>query len=608
MKMAGRVLLVICIFFTVFNGYEFLSGRRQTVKTGRQREIVATGGRVYAGVEWGEDFMKAIVAEKTSKLIQINQLGYRPQDRKVAVIDGHGGDFFLVRVGSRAREDELEVVYTGATTEEPVDDGASGARIYYADFSQVTEDGHYFLYLPGVGKSYPFRIDPEVYRAAKKGLLKMMYYQRCGIALEPEYAGVWSHKACHLNDAFFFADQKQHKETTGGWHDAGDFGKYTVPVAVTLADLLLAYELFPEAFCDSLQIPESGNGIPDILDECRYALDWLLKMQDPATGGVYHKVSTKRFPGFIMPEADRNPRYITEVSPTATGGFAAIMAAASRIYSGIDPEFANRALAAAEKAWQWLEKNPNAPNFKNPAGMDTGEYGDWNNQDERFWAAVELYRATGRESYHNYVLRSHRANMDLTALGWQSLGGFGAVSYLFMDEERQNERIAGFLRGKLLNHARVLAMRAGNDGYGLSLTGNDYYWGSNGLVMQRAMILIIAHLLAPEEEYVQVAQDHLHYLFGRNVLGKCYVTGFGGNPVMNPHHRPSGAGSVKAPVPGMVAGGPNSRLQDPTAQRYLRRNDPPARAYIDHQGSWSTNEVTTYWNSPAVFVTAYFDR
>src|SRR5690606_39436041 len=113
----------------------------------------------------------------------------------------------------------------------------------FRSFSQVTEAGHYFLYLPGVGRSYPFRIDPGVYREAKKALLKMLYYQRCGIALEPEYAGVWRHGACHLEDAFFFTDRKKHKDTTGGWHDAGDFGKYTVPAVVTLADLLLAYEL-----------------------------------------------------------------------------------------------------------------------------------------------------------------------------------------------------------------------------------------------------------------------------------------------------------------------------------------------------------------------------
>ena len=159
--------------------------------------------------------------KRSSERIQINQLGYRPQDRKVgAVIDGHGGEFLLIRVGS---EDEQEVVFTGTTTEKPVDDGSSGARIYYADFSQVTEAGHYFLYLPGVGRSYPFRIDPGVYLEAKKAPLKMLYYQRCGIALEPEYAGVWRHGACHLEDAFFFTDRKKHKDTTGGWHDAGDF-------------------------------------------------------------------------------------------------------------------------------------------------------------------------------------------------------------------------------------------------------------------------------------------------------------------------------------------------------------------------------------------------
>ena len=194
-----RVLLIFALFLTILNGYEFSSGRRPTVKPGVEREITATAGRAYASAERGEDFMKKIGKEKTSKLIQINQLGYRPQDRKVAVIDGHGGEFFLLRVTS---DNEQKVVFTGTTTEKPINDGSSGARVYYADFSQVTEAGNYFLYLPGVGKSYPFRIDPAVYREAKKALLKMMYYQRCGMALEPQYAGAWSHKACHLDDAF----------------------------------------------------------------------------------------------------------------------------------------------------------------------------------------------------------------------------------------------------------------------------------------------------------------------------------------------------------------------------------------------------------------------
>ncbi|NLZ44024.1 MAG: hypothetical protein GX894_04130, partial [Clostridia bacterium] len=131
MKMMHRVLLlpIFFLFFILPNRYEFPPGRRQTVKPGMEGKTV-TGSRAYANVEWGEDFMKAIATEKISKLIQINQLGYRPQDRKVAVIDGHGGEFFLVRVGSHAhaRENEEKVVFAGTTTEKPVNDGSSGAR------------------------------------------------------------------------------------------------------------------------------------------------------------------------------------------------------------------------------------------------------------------------------------------------------------------------------------------------------------------------------------------------------------------------------------------------------------------------------------------------
>ena len=141
----------------------------------------------------------------------------------------------------------------------------------------------------------------------------MLYYQRCGIALDKEYAGDWEHEICHINDGTLYEDNNIKIETLGGWHDAGDFGKYTVPTAVTLADLLMAYEFFPTAFEESINIPESGNGVPDILNESRFALDWLLKMQDLKTGGVHHKVSTKSFPGFIMPEKDSDVRYINQI-------------------------------------------------------------------------------------------------------------------------------------------------------------------------------------------------------------------------------------------------------------------------------------------------------
>ena len=549
-----------------------------------------------------EQVIETVVIETVvSELIHVNQVGYRPLGQKIAVINGHSGSFQLVRSA------DGEIVFEGNTSKEPLNDVSTGDSVFYADFSEFEEPGRYFVSIKGVGRSYDFSIDNYVYADLTSALLKFMYFQRCGVELLPAHAGDWARKVCHLSDGYVLEETEYFKETAGGWHDAGDYGKYTVPTAVTLAGLLMAYEFFPSAFEKDINIPESGNNMPDILDESRFALDWLLKMQDKQTGGVHHKLSTKHFPGFVMPHADFAKRYITPVSPTATGAFAAIMAMASRIYADIDDGFSKEALVAAESAWQWLVSNPDAPNYKNPPGVHTGEYGDWNNADERYWAAVELYRTTGESKYHDSVLSySQSGNFDKFGLGWQAVAGFGSVSYLFMDENKQSEELSSRLENDLILDAEHFVRLSGFNGYKISLSQDDYFWGSNMLVMNRAIHLIIAYLLRQNDEFAKSAQDHLHYLLGRNALSQSFVTGFGGNPIMNPHHRPSGADTVKDPVPGMVAGGPNSRLQDPTAQQMLTVGMPPARAFVDHEGSWSTNEVTTYWNSPAVFVSAFF--
>ena len=199
------------------------------------------------------------------------------------------------------------------------------------------------------------------------------------------------------------------------------------------------------------------------------------------------------------------------------------------------------------------------------------------------------------------------ANFDKFGLGWQAVAGFGSISYLFMDETKQNEALSSQLKNELIQDAEHFVTMSGFNGYRISLSQDDYFWGSNMLAMNRAIHLIIAYPLLPNDEFAQTAQDHLHYLLGRNSLSQSFVTGFGGNPIINPHHRPSKADTAKDPVPGMTAGGPNSGLQDPGAQQMLTESMPPARAFVDHEGSWSANEVTTYWNSPAVFVSAFFN-
>lgn len=533
-----------------------------------------------------------------TELIRLNQMGYRPKDVKQAVVAGTGTVFHLVPAAGGPS------VYMGSLAE-PVPDSVTGGEICLADFSAFGTPGEYRLVVEGVGGSYPFTIAEDVYAGVDAAVLKFFYFQRCGMALEPAYAGEWAHNACHLGEGAVFGDDNRTWAAPGGWHDAGDYGRYSVNTAVSLADLLLAWEMYPDAFDDGSGIPESGNGVPDILDEARYALQWLLRMQDAQTGGVYHKLSAVNFASMtVMPEHDLLQMYFSPISSTATADYAAVMAMSARVFHPVDETFSAECLAAAEKAWTWLASYDGAPGFSNPKGMQTGEYGDHDDRDERFWAASELYRTTGETVYGDAVRVAFAGGgMSWTGLGWQEVSGFGSLAYLMSAWESRDPVVADGLREKWLADAEKARAHVGADTYGSSLGASEYGWGSNAGVLNRAVQLLVAHRLSPDPKWMAAAESTRHYLLGHNVLGQCYVTGFGTKTVKKPHHRPTLADKTMAPVPGMVAGGPNGALQDP-AVKAACEGLPPAACYVDDVTSYSTNEVAINWNAPAVFVFA----
>ncbi len=532
-----------------------------------------------------------------SPQIHVDQAGYGTADKKEVMIDGKGGAFAVIDAASGKS-------FFSGIAGDPVEDDSSGETVYRGDFSGVRAPGAYMISMPGVGVSYRFRIGDDVYREPKDAALKALYYQRCGIALEEKYAGAWKHGACHLLEGRLF-DGRETRDGNGGWHDAGDYGKYTVAGAVAVAGLLLAHEFFPAAFTDGLNIPESGNGVPDVLDEARFELEWLLKMQDGGSGGVYHKLTTMGFPDLLlMPDQDMGTPYFCPVSRAATSDFAAVMAMAARVYASLDAAFSARCLAASEAAWEWLAGNPPAGGFKNPPGIRTGEYGDENLSDEQFWAAAELYRTTGKRRYREYVESVlGEGNTELTGLGWRSVGGFGSVAYLLTDGNRRDEAVAKRIWDGFAAFCGLRLDVREKDGYRVTLMPDEYRWGSNMTLLSDAMRFLIADRFAPNPDYVEAARDNLHYLLGRNVLNQNYLTGLGANPIKKPHHRPSVADGVGDPVPGLVSGGPNMFLEDSYSKSKLK-DLPPARCFLDSVMSYSTNEVAIYWNTPAVFVLA----
>lgn len=527
-----------------------------------------------------------------SSPINLNQIGYLPNATKVAVMNGEAiaaeASVIDCATGNEVFKGSVSTAVKNAAT------GREEARF---DFSSVTAPGTYKIVSGGV-ESFEFKIDDKVYADAFKASLRMFYLQRCGMELTADLAGDFAHPACHTEKATIFGTSEK-IDVSGGWHDAGDYGRYVVSGAKAAADLMLAYSLYPDAFDDDLGIPESGNEIPDVLDEVKYELDWLFKMQN-SEGGVYHKVTCANFPSFVMPEEETEELIVTPVSTTATADFAAVMAMASTVFAPFDMPYSQRCLDAATRASNYLDKHQGIEGAKNPDGIVTGEYPDQNDADERLWAYAELFKATGDTVYDDEfsALMSGGSATCNTDLGWQGVGAYAGYAYLSADKNKG--KFYDVVHASFMAGIADIEATASTDSYNCSL--KEYPWGSNMTVANNGMLLLLFDKVENSNKGDAVAREQLNYLLGTNGTGYCFLTGFGTLSPKNPHHRPSQA--KKAAVPGMLAGGPNQNLEDPYAQNVLT-GTAPALCYADSDQAFSLNEVTIYWNSPLVFLFAY---
>ena len=358
---------------------------------------------------------------------------------------------------------------------------------------------------------------------------------------------------------------------------------------------MLSWQLNPSSMANP-----TASSVPGVIDEVRYNLEWMLKMQDTASGGVYHKVTNAVFENEVMPDKVTDPLIVSPISSTATGDFAAVMAMAYGVYKPYDVSFAGKCLAAAEKAWKYVKANPKQY-FTNPEGIVTGEYPDTNTTDELYWAACELFKATGKSEYNDYVKEICKSGVP-EGLGWVNVGTYG--SYAYLTAEKTDKDTFNTIKNALTKSSDALLAKAKADGYGISI-GTDYVWGSNMLVANNAIQLLLTNKVAPASGYDEAAENHLHYLLGRNSLSYCFATGLGTQYPDKPHHRPSLA--TGKTIPGMLVGGPNSALEDPFAKTVLK-DLPPAKCYADNSQSYSTNEVDIYWNSPFVFLLSYYAK
>lgn len=545
--------------------------------------------------------------------IQVNQVGYYPNAEKTAAIEQEGvADKYTLTDANG------KTVWEGQATRQGVSPWSGKTRTI-VDFSSVTTPGTYTLHA-GPYTQQVIIADHAVEEVAKAGM-KAFYLQRTGMAIEEQYAGIYARPAAHPDTLVYIhasaATKKRPADTVisspYGWYDAGDFNKYIVNSGFTIGAMLDVYAQAPEYFnAWDLNIPESQNMTADFLDEIMYNLKWMITMQDPSDGGVYHKLTTPSFEAFIMPVEAKQPRYVVQKSTCASLDFAATLAQSARVFMDM-PDYADwtpKAIEAAEKAYQWAFKNPtvmyrqNEMNEKFEPKVFTGTYDDEDPTDEFFWAATELYLTTGKEVY----LKDAKAYApkEFVLPVWGNLGGLGTFEWI----NAGNTEMMKLLTPSLIAYAdKQLATTATSCFQ--SPFGNvteDFHWASipEGCAGM-GLCLMYAYKVTGDEKYLQGALQNVDYMLGRNAVGYCFVTGFGTKPVMHPHQRLSAADGIEAPLPGFLSGGPNHGQQDIATVQAEYPSNHPDESYLDNQNSYASNEIAINWNAYLVALTGWVD-
>ncbi len=531
--------------------------------------------------------------------IRLNSLGYLPDMPKKASIVKECSEYTVKKVSDDS------VVYSGKTTG-PVHQEDVDQDVWTADFSRIGEKGKFYLDIPGVGKSVEFEIGDNVFDFAYYTAMRGFYLWRCGTAVEGEHNGnKYSQKACHLNDAYqdyMGIDDTSERDGTGGWHDAGDYGKYTVNAGITMGCLFLAWDHFQDRLEKiSLDIPDTAPGFPDFLKELKWETDWLLKMQYPdGSGRVSHKLTRLNFSGFVMPDTDTEKRYFTDWSTAATADFVAVMAMAARYFKPYDTEYAQKCLGAAKLSYEFLRKNPEPKRFR-LGDFNTGGY-QTNDTDDRLWAAAEMWETTGDME----CLKDLETGIAASTAGgrrrgggdsdrkvdedwdWGNVRNLGMFTYVLSRRAGRNTELLETVRRDIITVADGVVDNTKQDVYGRPF--RRYYWGCNGTIGRQVLNLQVANKLSPKREYIDAALDAIGHLFGRNYYGRSYVTGLGINPPMFPHDRRSGADNIKDPWPGYLVGG----------------GHPGATNWQDIQDDYRTNEIAINWQAGLVYALAGF--
>ena len=516
--------------------------------------------------------------------LRLDSVGYLPDALKIATSPGAPAAFSVLR-------SDGSVAFSGQAAAPVTSD--DGEQVAALDFSGLTELGAFLVHVDGVGDSAKFRIEPHVYDDALKTVMLGFQGARCGTAITIRHDGEsFSHAACHRNDAYLdvILGTNEKKDSLFGWHDAGDYGKYTVNGAFSAGMLLKAWEHFQPALADlELGGPNQDPAMPDFLEELKFELDWLLTTQFD-DGRVSHKVTAKQFePLDVAPERDLQPRLFAPTGTAAAADLVAVLAQAARIYKPYAPSFAQTCLDAALKSYAFLTANPSEEK-PDLSEFKTGGY-QTSDQDDRIWAAAEVWETTGdAAALADFEARAGGTGA-LLEWDWSNLQNLGIFTYLLSERTGRDPAVVAGLEQSVIGVADEIVNRAEQHAYGRGI-GPKYYWGINGTVARVAMNLSVADRLSPKPEYAKTALLQIDHLFGRNPYARSFVTGVGFHPPEQPHHRPSVASGAARPWPGLLVGGPW----------------PGAADWHDAHDDFKTNEVAINWSAALAYALAGASR
>ncbi|MEV0157394.1 glycoside hydrolase family 9 protein [Micromonospora sp. NPDC050686] len=566
----------------------------------------------------------------TGPPVRVNQVGYLPGGPKHATVVTEATEPLTWQLRSAAGA----VVASGRSTPRGVD-AASGENVQTVDFSAFRTPGAGYALVVDGAASHPFDISGTVYDGLRADALQFFYAQRSGTPIDGDLIGAeYARPGGHLGVAPNQGDTDvpcqpgvcdYRLDVRGGWYDAGDHGKYVVNGGIATYQLLNAFERTKTAETadggaglgdSTLRVPERGNQVPDILDEARWELEFLLRMQVPAgkplAGMVHHKIHDRNWTGLpLAPQDDPQPRELHPPSTAATLNLAAVAAQCGRLYAPYDAAFAKRCRDAARTAYAAAKAHPAV--YASPTdGTGGGAYDDGDVTDEFYWAAVELYLTTGEKAYLADLTASPRHTADVFeaggAFGWQSVAAVGRLDLATVPSNlpaAERARVRASVTAAADRYLAALTAQA----YGLPLPGTPeaYVWGSNSNVINNAIVLATAFDLTRDAKYRDGAVQGADYLFGRNALNMSYVTGWGERHARNQHSRIFAHQLDPAspnPPAGSIAGGPNAALQDPYAAQLLA-GCAPMFCYVDDINSYATNEVAINWNSALAWLASF---